>query len=268
MALTEQRDLSAALTELLLQVDPGAQQFTKPPIALVGAGDGMHDGRDGHYLQVGHSAIQMIMQSLASAEVAPDEVHAVLDYACGFGRVSRWLRAAFPNATLLAADLDPKAIKIVSELLMTQTIQLTKDLSVQLPGAFDLIWVGSLFTHVDEDYTVRLLSFLMHHLTARGVIVATTHGSLVAHRIATRERLYNLTDEAAAAVTQDYETAGFAFAPYRAGTDYGISVARPDKMAQLAHSVGFEMTFFKAKGWAQHQDCFCFRRMVLMSSRA
>lgn len=256
---TEQRDLSAALVAFLARTDPDGRVVKTPPAPFVARGDGMYAGDDDYYLQVGHAALSPILQSLSAVNRRVSEVSSILDYACGFGRVSRWLKASFPHAKLVCADLDPKAVAAVASILDVETMVLTKDLSRPLPGVFDLIWIGSLFTHLHEDEVASVLRFLSKHLTPNGVIVATTHGPYVVQRMRSGEKNYNLPNDRIAAIARDYDSAGSAFCPYPGLSDYGISVIRAHAMAQLAYKAGFEMVFFKERGWVQHQDCFGLR---------
>ena len=47
---------------------------------------------------------------------------------------------------------------------------------VSLDQFFDLIWCGSLFTHLDRDRWPAFLGFFADHLSPGGVLVFTTHG--------------------------------------------------------------------------------------------
>lgn len=52
-------------------------------------GDTMWDHNDSHYFSVGASALSIVMRALTVAGRAPGTIGAVLDYACGHGRVAR-----------------------------------------------------------------------------------------------------------------------------------------------------------------------------------
>src|SRR5688572_13090072 len=73
--------------------------------------DAMHP-RDGmlrdnltHYLSCGRDALLNIALAQASARVGVPA--RILDFACGFGRVARHLRAAYPNAEITFSDAMP-----------------------------------------------------------------------------------------------------------------------------------------------------------------
>jgi hypothetical protein len=255
-------DLKAALAALMTE----RQSYNAPMIdeaiierviTTVADGDGMYSDNDLYYLKVGYSALQSIFQSLVAAGLTVDQIGSVCDYACGFGRVARWLRAAFPNARFNAADLDPKATRAVSQILAVETTSLDIGLSRPLPGNYDLIWIGSLLTHLAAAKIEALLRFLKNHITASGVIVATTHGDYVAQRLISGEKTYNLAPDGQAALLADYRDTGFGFSPYPRSVDYGISVVRPQRMNKLLADCGFRVAYFNARGWASHQDVYC-----------
>lgn len=252
------KDLSRTLTEVLGRHAGLHKRLHKEPVPFVHAGDGMYADNDAYYLQTGISALNAIYASLNAADVQPDQVSAVMDYACGYGRVTRWLQATFAKSSLYAGDLDPKAVAAVSSLMGAQTVQLTKDLSLPLPGKFDLIWVGSLVTHLKEEAVQNLLQFLGQSLTQTGVLVVTAHGDYVADRIRRREKSYNLAESEMQPLLAAYENTGFAFAPYPGEDDYGISINTPAKLTQMACEAGLELVRFEKKGWVKHQDCFAF----------
>ena len=67
----------------------------------------------GGYLFGGTLAVQLIRQCLTA--VGTQEVRRVLDFGCGHGRVMRVLRAAFPDAELVACDIDQDAVSFCAE---------------------------------------------------------------------------------------------------------------------------------------------------------
>ena len=85
---------------------PIPESFPFPNInTKVSDNDVMLSGRDfKHYLALGVSAQQFI--SAATAFAGGVNVTDILDLPCGHGRVTRVLRAAFPNASIVVSDID------------------------------------------------------------------------------------------------------------------------------------------------------------------
>jgi len=229
----------------------------------IAAGDGMfrpHSAQ--HYFVVGASASALIHEALRTAGVAPASVGRVLDYACGYGRVLRWLKADFPDARLLGVDADPKAAQAAGEALGVETRALDLALSAPIEAPFDLVWVGSLFTHLPRAETQRVLDYLAGHLRPGGVLVFTTHGELVRRRLADGERNYGLDAAGVAAVLRGLQAGGYGYAGYPRTPDYGISVAHASTVMAQAESTGLHPVLFRACGWAAHQDAYAFQRAV------
>jgi SAM-dependent methyltransferase len=218
--------------------------------------DGMAKNTPEQYFTIGASAASVITRSLSAARKPVGSVRRVLDYACGYGRVLRWLKAEFPNAYLLGVDADGKAAASAQDVLGVETRKLDITLAQPIDDPFDLIWVGSLFTHLSERESKRVLQYLRRHLTDSGVLVFTTHGSYVAHRIETREKTYNLSEDAMTQLLSGYKSTDFGFAEYSNLKDYGISAATPSKVCKLAQTCDLDVKFFLSRGWAAHQDVF------------
>lgn len=219
-------------------------------------GDGMAKGRQDVYFKTGRNALNAIIQTLNSAHVQPSEVGRVLDYACGYGRVLRWLDAAFPKACLLGVDVDQKAVNSAAENLGVNTRILDPTLNDRLDDPFDLIWVGSLFTHLPRSEAGRVLNYLKSHLTAQGVLVFTVHGHFVAKRLRQREKTYNLAEQKIVQILEEFDSGAFAFAPYDHAENYGISLSSPGNVVELLEQADLAPVYFRARGWVNHQDVF------------
>lgn len=191
--------------------------------------DGMYQGNLLHYFNVGQSAIRWIRLALLAAGT-PD-VKRILDLPCGFGRVLRVLRAEFPSAEIVACDLEREGVDFCAEVFgATPVYSVTEPEQIPLVGEFDLIWCGSLLTHLAADRWVLFLKRFESSLAAGGVVVFTTHGRGVADRMRRGDSAYGLRAEALNTVLQQFHSVGFGFQPYVDSSDsnnYGISVSSP-----------------------------------------
>jgi SAM-dependent methyltransferase len=168
---------------------------------------------------------------------------------CGHGRVLRFLAARYPGAALVASDLDAGGVAFCSERFGAQAVLSTPDLAdVELPGPFDLIWCGSLVTHLDAEANAALLDLFRRSLAPAGVAVVTTHGELVAERLRAGET-YQLDPGAARAVLRDYDSHGFGYADYPWSPGYGVSVSSRDWIAGTAGSAGLRVAHFAEHAW-------------------
>ena len=124
------------------------------------------------YFEAGRSATEHIERALTAT--GRERPHRILDFACGHGRVLRALKAAFPDSEFTASDIEPSAIAFCAEQFGARPVESSYLIEqVDLGGPFDLIWVGSLFTHVDAEMCGRLLGHLASALDDRGLLVFT-----------------------------------------------------------------------------------------------
>ena len=162
---------------------------------------------------------------------------------------------------MTVCDTDKSAIKALGSILdvkqaIVGSVHLNK---FHIENKFDLIWVGSLFTHVDDDYAQQLITFLSKHLNDNGVVVFTYHGEYVANRIKTREKMYHLDDERANSIINQYDHSGYGFSEYPNQKDYGISIAKTKNVLELIKSANnLDDIYFKDRGWVNHQDVAAF----------
>ena len=204
-----------------------------------------------HYFRCGRSALRVIRLALAAAGKA--DVRKVLDLPCGHGRVLRVLKAAFPDAELHACDLDRDGVDFCAARFGATPIDSHPDPArVALAGPYDLIWVGSLMTHLDAKRWPGFFELFRSALAPGGVCVFTCHGHTAAEMIRTGQAGYGLPDPVA--LLRPYRKYGFAYTAYR-GQDYGVSLSSPAWVAgQLAAVRGARLLLYLERGWADHHD--------------
>ena len=205
------------------------------------------------YFSVGASAIAVIREVLRAQVRTMNDVREVLDYACGYGRVHRWLRIAFPQAIVRGVDADAPSVAGANHLGFDAEIldlALKDDL-----GKFDLIWIGSLFTHLSYEESVRTLKFLRRQLSAGGALILTTHGSDVFERIRSGAT-YGLKSDGLKVLLQKFHETGWGYVDYPDQEGYGISLASPEVAMKLLLDCDMTPILFRAVGWDKHQDVY------------
>ena len=199
------------------------------------------DPRDGmvakddpeQYFDLGRRALELIHFSseLCDKPHYPD----ILDLPCGHGRVLRWLRAHYGYAKITACDLDRGGVDFCAKQFGAQPVYSQPDLR-QLPftAQFDLIWVGSLVTHLSEDRWLTTLDCLIRWTRECGVIVFSTQGrgytSLLARG---RDNVAENIDKAA--LLAEFARTGFAYQKYfeKEHGDYGVAVTSPEWLMRV-----------------------------------
>ena len=244
-------------TEFATSVDsrlPAALAITSTPVdATISPNDAMAVADVPGYLAVGESALKAIRLGLMGARSQPPA--RVLDFACGHGRVMRWLRAAFPHAQLTGSDIDTDGVDFCARTFDAKGVYSTPSPGAELfDDRYDLIWVGSLFTHLDRDRWPRFLDLLHDLLAVGGVLVMTTHGELVAERMRCGAH-YGYPEAAVAAAVADFESSGFGFIRDGSPSGYGISVSSlPWVAAEVLRHRDLRMVQCTEALWANHQD--------------
>lgn len=219
--------------------------------------DLMFQGPPESYFAVGKSGLDAILQALHLSWC--DRVNAILDLPCGHGRVARHLRAAFPNATLTVCDVEVSAVDFCARTFNGVPVISVPDLTqVRLPGPFDVIWVGSLFTHIDADRCRRWLAFLAAQLSEHGVLVASVHG-----RWALKQHEYSpfVDNKRWADAVRQYEASGYGYVRYPTAVhgldtnDYGVSITRASRIVDMVDAIdGVRLVGYLERGWAGNHD--------------
>ena len=138
-----------------------------------------------HYVSVGLSALKIFEWAITEGFTRSEGLRTILDLPCGHGRVARILRARFPGAELTACDIDHAGVDFCVDRLGAKGVYSTADFDkLDLGGLYDLIWVGSLITHLNPSDTVKFLRCMERSLSEDGVLIISNHGKLVADRIA------------------------------------------------------------------------------------
>jgi len=256
-------DFRSAKTQLLSDTHLSEQEKTwlRQVSLQINASDGMYNknapSSARQYLSVGLSAIHCIDEAVKRANKT-NPIQAILDLPCGYGRVLRFLKVRFPSAEITASEIDLNMINFCRHAFSVKANISNTDLAkLSISESFDLIWCGSLITHIDRAAAKNLLHFFCNHLSPGGICVFTTHGQLSADRIRSKPGMYGLTESARQQILIQYDNDGYGYVDYEKKNGYGISVVSYEHMTALANSVGkWRKTSFYEHGWDEHQDVY------------
>jgi SAM-dependent methyltransferase len=181
------------------------------------------------YFPAGRAALRFIR--LAMLEAGRHDFESILDFGCGFGRVLRMLRAAFPEASLTACDLRTDGVDFcVRAFGATPAYSSYDPKHIRLEGPFDLIWCGSVFTHFDDDQWAAFLPFFESLLAPKGLLVFTTMGRYGADILRSHDTVWGISQEGIQEMLQAYEQSGFGFSSTQVGMrrgPQGVSLSKP-----------------------------------------
>jgi SAM-dependent methyltransferase len=226
-----------------------------------------------HYFYVGRSCLLTILNvlSIRSGYRGGDApVKEILDFGCGHGRVVRWLKAAFSNAQVHVSDIDRSAVDFCVERLGCL------EASAQIPeSVFDLVWLGSVFTHLPAPVVEPLLQRLLKSLRPNGVLIFSSQGRFSIERMEGYDwekddrawMHYNLDREHFESIVTQYHQAGYGYADYPSRTNYGVSIVKPTWYSKRVFaSQEFIQILFQEKASDNHQDVSAFMRTRLLDT--
>lgn len=220
--------------------------------------DGMYTGTTPQrYFGVGKLTVRLVR--LAMLETRKADLERILDFGCGYGRVLRALKAAFPNAELTASDVGRDAVDFCARAFGAKPVYSAVDpKQVSFDGEFDLIWVGSLFTHLSAERWTTFLDLLESVLAPEGLLMFTTNGRNVHEELSGGVVKWGLSDEGLAAVLTGFEKEGFGYSDWSGAADYGTSLARPSwACAQVERRDGLRLVTYREKAWGRQDLVVC-----------
>ena len=237
--------------------------------------DQMHSpDNDRHYYYVGKSDLLTILNAVnirASYPGGDAEIRRIFDFGCGHGRVTRWIRAGFRNATIDVTDFNRSGVQWCVENFDCHDTGggIARD-------TYDLIWLGSVFTHLPEHIAVSLIDNLLAALQPNGLLIFTTQGRHSVKRMElfdwendTRAWMhYQLNRDSFNAVVEGYTNRGYGYVDYPGQTDYGVCVARNNWYADyVLKNDEITQIMFQEKGADNHQNVFGFMRVPIIDIR-
>ncbi len=225
--------------------------------------DDMFQGNLQHYFHVGESALECINTALSAIGKSPEVIRTILDLPSGYGRVLRILKAAFPYAKITACDLDRSAVDFCAEKFNALPVYSSKFISnIFFPGTFDLIWVGSLFTHLDSGDWLSFLKLFNRILNPGGLLIITLHGPAVIQNITSNKNSYGLQAGELSSLLSQYSQQQFGYVDYPGQAGYGISVSSPANTLQILQKYpSFKLLSYQERGWDDHQDVLSLQKI-------
>lgn len=166
------------------------------------------------------------------------------------------LKAAFPAAELTACDLNHEGVDFCARVFGANPVYSALEAAeVRLEGSFDLIWSGSLVTHLDLDRWQAFFSLYERCLAPGGLLVLTTFGRWPAERLRRREFTYDMTEAEIPNLLHDLDRDGFAYSDYPGATLSGMSLTAPSWVVRhIEERTELRLVSYTERGWNDHQD--------------
>lgn len=135
------------------------------------------DQRVANWLTSGKENVDTMMRILHSAEFSIQPGNRILDFGCSTGRMIRWFADLAEETEIWGVDINARHIVWCQENLAPPFNFATVTIEPNLPFKdeyFDLIYCGSVFTHIDDLAYAWLLE-LKRITRTGGMIYATVH---------------------------------------------------------------------------------------------
>jgi 2-polyprenyl-3-methyl-5-hydroxy-6-metoxy-1,4-benzoquinol methylase len=221
--------------------------------------DAMYWHNPAHYLSVGASALNAIQGVQAIAGIAG--FGRILDFGSGAGRVTRWLRAAYPSAALTVADVRQADLDFCAETFAAETWNSGINIeAMRAPSLYDLIWVGSVVTHLSEVKTTDLLQRLAEWLNVNGLALLSFHGRSA---FSWRSRLSYVPSDLLPEIERAFEDTGYGYSDYPNRTGYGISFCSLLWMVSSVQRVSqCRLLTLSERAWDGHHDIVALQRVT------
>jgi SAM-dependent methyltransferase len=218
------------------------------------------------YAEAGRQAVELMKEALAAGGRSFEDVRAVLDLGCGHGRVTRWLVRQVPPQAVTACDIDTEAVMFCAREFQVVPLIGSEDFDSVDFATYDLVWAGSLATHLPEAAWSSWVSLLPRLLNPEGLAVFTTHEPALMSGLGRAARPGGPAEVVAASLARS----GFAYVPYsHYGHDrYGIAFHDPERVDQDLSAAGLTRVLFRRRGWVNHQDVHAFALVGQPSERA
>ena len=211
------------------------------------------------YFRGGSTALRAIRLALLAADrPAPRRI---LDLPSGHGRVMRYLRAAWPEAELVACDILDGGIRWCADRFAATPVRSVADpAAVELPGRFDVAWCGSLLTHLPAHRWLGWFESFERHVEPGGLLVFSVHGRFVEARMKDGAT-YSLAPDDLVAVLAATAASGFGYADYPDQEGYGVSLSRADWVVRELLARGrWQLESYAERALNLHQDVVVARR--------
>jgi SAM-dependent methyltransferase len=242
-------------------VSPGDRMMQPGPLSLQ------------HYLYSGRSTLLTVLNVLSIRSIYPrgdGRIEDIFDFGCGHGRVARWFRVAFPNSQVHVTDIDKSAMEFCIDKFGC------REIAGDIPaGRFDLVWLGSVFTHLSAQVVEALLQKLLASLRPNGVLVFTSQGRFSIERMKDFDwdkdnrhwMHYNLDRAGFESVVTQYRETGYGYVDFAGQTNQGVCIAEPTWYSErVLKSNEFIQILFQEKGINHHQDVSAFMRTALLDT--
>jgi len=171
----------------------------------------------------------------------------MLEFASGYGCVTRHLPKVLPRISVTACDIHPQAVDFLRcELSSDAMLSNSIPEQFQARRKYDVVFALSFFSHMPKSTWARWLRVLYEHVEYGGFLIFTTHGLASLKYFPVKE----------------IPRRGFLFVPISEQGDldtaeYGSSLVTPEYVTKtVRRRFGTPIALFREAYWWAHQDLY------------
>lgn len=170
----------------------------------------------------------------------------LLEFAAGYGRVTRHLGSVLPHAVTTACDIHPAAVQFLARLGVEATGSSPIPEQFAVGRSFDVVFALSFLAHMPPDTWARWLRRLVDHAAVGGLVIFTTHGEKSRPIFPPESRMVGTFLFIPQSDQKDLPTA-----------QYGSSLTPfPFVSSKIAALGDARLVRFQEAGWFGHQDLY------------
>ena len=194
------------------------------------------------YATPARSAVDIIGRHISSKDKK------ILDYGCGHGRVTRFLPVCFPNKNTFVYDPAPTCEEFCCEQFGAQ--RFNKDIK-----DLDLVWSGSVLTHLDKHHWEKYFQVIYDSLRIGGKLITTFHGNKGINKFL-KEKWFSaeFSEEQLNKAYRELDETGFCYLPYDEVYDkewtWGLTIARSNFVLNEISKFRFQIIEVLNEGYA------------------
>ncbi len=172
----------------------------------------------------------------------------LLEFASGYGMVTRHIKNLMPCCLTTSCDIHPQAVQFIQHNLVTEAVlSASEPEDLFFDKTFDVVFALSFFSHMPKDTFSRWLERLASFVKPEGYLIFTTHGLR-------SQRMFRMSFK--------FDDEGFYFRSASEQMDlstkeYGSTFVTPEyvigKLTQIAN---LPLQYFHEGYWWGHQDVY------------
>lgn len=205
-----------------------------------------------YYFDDGSRSAEKLTSLITDFFEPEDSSIQLLEFASGYGCVTRHLSNYLPNVSIASCDIHEEAINFIeSEIGIPAILSHSLPEKLETPNHYDVIFALSFFSHMPIVTWKRWLQALKSKLKNGGYLIFTTHG------MESRKCFNN----------PKIGPEGFWFSPQSEQgdldtSDYGQTIVSPNFVFnQICEDKDARIILFRKAYWWEHQDLYILKKI-------